>query len=196
MSIVQDPTHPTGVRTEGNDKGGTALTKARIRKAEAALDLKARGYTNDDIAVVLGYPSGKAVGTALELALQGELRETDKVILRGIANRRLEQAVRSLHDKITNPDHPEHLAAVNTYVKVIDRWAKLMGLDAPTEFIVTSPAYAEIQEWVDNALRQQAIAAGVSGNELEEADILDSDAEWVPDDEEGLEPIDDLEPTT
>lgn len=180
MTLVQDDTHPTGVSTTPGDKGGSNLTRARLRKALSAVDLKIRGYKLEDIAIALGYPSGRHVAVAIETALENELRETDKSALRQIAGRRLEQAIRSLHDKISDPNNPEHLAAVNTWVKVVDRYAKLMGLDAPTEVIITSPHAQEIEEWIEKA------HAMASGNpemlELQEADILEGD--FIEDDEE------------
>lgn len=179
MSIVQDPTHPTGVALAGGDKGGTHVRLARQRKALAALDLKVRGYPLEKIALVLGYPNGQAVGVALEKALGDELRDTDKSALRQIAGRRLEQAWRSLHDKINDPTHPDHVAAVNAGIKVIDRHAKLMGLDAPTELIVTTPSGQEMQEYVDGLMEQQRLLEGTTGIALEEADVLEAEAEWA-----------------
>lgn len=180
MTIVQDPNHPSGVATTPGDKGGSALTKARMRKALSAVDLKVRGYRLEVIAEALGYPDARACGTAMEVALAGELRETDKSMLRAVMGRRLEQAWRSLDDKIKNPDHPDHLAAVMAGVKVVDRYAKLMGLDAPTEFIVTNPSAQELQDWVENAV---AMASGPQAG-LAEADILEGEYTEVDDDPE------------
>lgn len=182
MGNVQDPSHPTGVTTTPGDNGGSALTKARMRKAQSAVQLKVDGYKLEDIAVALGYPSGAAVGTAIEVALSHELRETDKDTLRGIAVRRLEQAWRSVNDKIKDPSSPDHLGAVNAGVKIIDRHAKLLGLDAPTELVVSTPSAQELQAYVDEVITAKQTAEGTAYTQIVEADILEG--EWVEGDDE------------
>lgn len=190
MAITQDPTHPTGVVAVPPDRGGTHLTKARARKAYAALELKVKGHPAEKIAAALGYPNARAVGVAIELALGEELRETDKAILRSIAVRRLEQAWRSLADKIADPAHPDHIAAINTGVKVIAQHSRMMGLDAPTEILVNTPSGEEMQRYVDEIMEERRRLAGGSTDEVVEADILDVESEWVDEDDD-FEEVDD-----
>ena len=60
----------------------------------------------------------------------------------------MERLLRSVYKKATDPDHPEHLAAVRTSVAIIDRWARIYGIDAPTEVVVYSPTAGEIEQWL------------------------------------------------
>jgi peptidyl-tRNA hydrolase len=50
--------------------------------------------------------------------------------------------------KAVNPADPEHLLAVTKAREIVDRQAKLYGLDAPTEVIVHNPTATEIEAWV------------------------------------------------
>jgi 23S rRNA pseudoU1915 N3-methylase RlmH len=193
MTIAQDPTHPTGVSSD--DKGGSALRRARERKAASAVDLKARGYKLEDIAVVLGYPSARHVGVAMERYLEEHLQETDKALLRQITYRRMENATRAIYDKATDPTHPDQIAAGHMLVKYVDRQAKLIGMDAPTEVIVSNPIAQEVQAWIDNAVELKRISAGDTTLQLEEADII-GEAEWSDDEvgpDEVFEPMTDEE---
>lgn len=178
MSIVQDPSHPDGVHGSPGDKGGSALTRAKHRKARSALALKVRGYNSEDIAIAVGYPNGAAVNRAIEVALGEELSELDRKAVRQVAVRRLERSWQALQAIIENPAHPNQIAAINSGVKVTDRLAKLIGLDAPTEVIVTSPAAAEIQQWVDEALDAERALTGAGALPVDD-DVLEG--EWTED---------------
>lgn len=165
---TQDPTDPTGVKVTSERTDHNAR-RARDRKANAALQMRTTGADWDEIAQVLGYPSGRDAQVATERALEKELQtETSRKHLRHLASRRLEALLRSTWDKATNPNHPDHLAAVDRARSIVDRHAKLHGYDAPTEFVVNTPTTAQIEEWVAGMLQQ-------SGPAIEEADIFDAE---------------------
>jgi hypothetical protein len=171
----QDPTDPTGVKVL-SERTDPATVRARDRKANAALQMRTAMADWEEIAQVLGYPSGRAAQVATEKALERELRtEQSRKHMRHLATRRLEALLRSIYDKATNPDHPEHLAALREARATIDRHAKLHGYDAPTEFVVNTPTSAQIEEWVAGML-----SADTAG--LPEVDIFD--VEWTEDSEE------------
>ena len=175
----QDSADETGVISD--DKGGRALTRARDRKANAALQLKMAGATWEEIASTIGYPTARAALVATERALEKELRtEESQSQMRGLAGKRLERLLRSVWTKAINPDHPEHLAAVTKAREILASHSKLYGLDAPTEMVVHSPAQQELEKWV-------AEAVGQTVPQLEEANIFE--AEWYEGEEEETDAV-------
>lgn len=163
--MEQDPTEPTGVR-ETTKTLQRNTVEARYRKAVAAMKLRVDDYMEwDDIAEVLGYPSGPHAQLQAEKAAK-ELFENDEgsmKVLRRYASRRLENLARSAHGKAMDEEHPEHLAAVDRELKVVAQWISLWGLAAPTEVVVSNPTSDQLAQWV----------AAVQGKkEIEEADIF------------------------
>ena len=178
----QDSSDPSGVRgqTSGSTgANGNSVSRARQRKANAVLSLRIAGATWEEICVSLGYPTPRAAIVAFEKALEKQLHnDVDREKLRRLANARLERLLRSVWPKAINPDHPEHLIAVTKAKELIDRHAKLYGLDAPTEVVVHNPTQIELEAWA--ARVTQALNPTVV-----EYDILDVEAiEASPDSEQ------------
>lgn len=148
----QDSNDPSGIRgrTSGSTgANGNSVSRARQRKSNAAVQLALAGATWDDIALTLGYPTARTARVATERALEKQLSNVeDRKQMRKFANMRLERLLRSVWSKAIDPDHPEHLIAVTKAKELIDRHAKLYGLDAPTEVIVHSPTQHELEQWV------------------------------------------------
>lgn len=174
MTMQQDSTSPTGITTDNG--GDSATARAKERKANAAIQLRVAGASWDEIAQVVGYPTGRQALVATERALERELQtDGSQRHLRSMASRRLERLLRSVWTKAIDEKHPEHLQAVDRARQLIDRHAKLYGLDAPTEMVVHSPTQQELEKWVSTVVSTQRPA-------LEEADIFD--AEWVAEEPE------------
>lgn len=165
---AQDSSHETGVAT--NDKGGSALTRARQRKQNAVLQMKMSGAGWDDIADVLGFPTARAARVAYELALERELNEDPRsqAKMRDLAGKRLERLLRAVWAKAIDPNHPEHLTALTRAREIIAQHAKLFGLEAPTEINLNTPTRAELDQWV-------AAALSTRGPTLIEDDIFDGE---------------------
>ena len=168
MSVVQDPTDPSGI-SDPTGHGGSAVTNARHRKADAALQMRLSGAEWEDIAVVLGYPTGNHAQVAYEKAMQRQLRTPEsKEELRRLARLRYERLLRGVWAKAIDPADPEHLAAVTKAREVIASITKLEGTDAPTEVSIYSPAQQEIEAWVAEQINKTV-------PQLEESDIFDDD---------------------
>jgi tRNA A37 N6-isopentenylltransferase MiaA len=162
MVIQQDSSHPTGVNgpvRKHGDGAQKSLDRARDRKANAALEMRLAHADWDEIAEALG--------------------SEDRDKLRQMAGTRLERMTRALWSKAIDPKNPEQMAAQRETRANIDRFAKLFGLDAPTEVVVHSPTQQELEEWVERVSSTQV-------PDLEEPDIFDIDLE--PDPAEGDEP--------
>lgn len=165
--IEQDSSDPTGISVVGPE-GGISPSRARQRKATAALSLKLSGANNTDIAKALGYPTPRAVQVAIEQALARELREnpSDRARMRQMAALRLDRLLRSVWPKAIDNADPEHLLATTKARELIAQWSKLHGLDAPQEVIVHSPTESAIEEWV-----AKVITLGLPP--VEEDDVID-----------------------
>jgi hypothetical protein len=180
MATEQDPTHPTGVRVTSGGEG--QATKARQRKEDAALALKLNeeddlvsglklsGYDWGEIARILGFPSPKHALTAYEKALQRNLHESDTSVakMRDLTGRRMERLLRAVWAKAIDPDHPDQMAAHDRARAVLIDHARLFGLNAPTEMVVSTPSASELHNFVS-----RVVSAENAG--LEEDDILDAD---------------------
>lgn len=168
----QDSSHETGVvPTTGNNK---ELTRARDRKASAALAMKMGGAEWHEICDALGYPTERAALVAVEVSLGKKLNEFDRTHLRALAAGRLESLVRSTWVKAHSPKDPEHLPAVKATRENIESYVRLLGLAAPQEILITNPTQEHLDRWV---------AQVVSSNlpQVAEADIVEGD---VIDDEQ------------
>lgn len=170
---AQDSSDPTGIK-DMTPRGDGDVARARERKALAALQLRRSGATWEEVAEVIGFPTGRAALVACERALEKELKsEESSHFMRQMAGDRLERLLRSVWYKAINPKDPEHLVAVDRARLLVDRHAKLFGLDAPTEMVVHNPAQAQLEQWV-------ATVTAIQTPQLEEGDIFD--AEVVEDD--------------
>lgn len=170
MSSRQDSSDPTGVKDDKKGRKGVGeyAYLQRYRKADAALSLRMSGASWADIAQALGFPTARAALTATERALVRQLDESDREKMRLLAGARLERLLRSIWQKAIDPADPDQMAAVTRARELIDRHAKLFGLDAPTEIVVHSPSQSELEDWV---LRMTATMV----TEVEEPDIFESE---------------------
>jgi hypothetical protein len=150
------------------------------QKARSALHLYYNNATLDEIVTVVGFTSieeaSRAIDVAVKAELRGDSKQKDK--MRHIANRKLDQLLRSVSGKAANPKHPEHLNAVGKALSIIDRHIKLYGLDAPTEMVVHNPDSGEIEAWVLSVLQH-------GKPDVEEDDILDVEFSEDDDDDGG-----------
>ena len=137
------------------------------RSGRAATALRLAGASYADIAETLGFSSTEKARNAVEqdLALRPDDEES-RTKLRGEEAARIERLLRGVWTKATDPTSPEHLPAARVALALIDRHARLLGLDMPTEVVVYTPTTTEIETWVSQV---------VSGSEIttvEEPDVL------------------------
>lgn len=142
------------------------VARDRSHRQEAAVAMRIAGAHYSEIARALEYPNASQARTAVERALATSVGVEGKEQLRFIEARRLERLLRSLWAKATDDKDESHLAYARTALAVIDRHARLYGLDAPQEMVVYTPAASEIEAWVAKMARQ------VHGEMPEEYDII------------------------
>lgn len=141
----------------------------RASRQQSAVALRIAGATYSEVAQALGYASANHARLAVERALASTVGDEDREQMRFLEGRRLERLLRGLWGKATNERHPEQLAATRTALAIIDRHAKLYGLDAPTQMVVHSPTAGEIEAWVAQ------MAAQVSTGMPKEKDIIEGE---------------------
>lgn len=176
MASRQDSSDPTGVASDRHGRKGTGefAKVARNRKADAAMSLRLSGATWADIAITLGYPTPRQAMVAVERSLVRQLNETDRERMRVMAGARLDRLLRAVWTKAIDTGDPEQMTAVNRARELIDRHAKLFGLDAPTEIVVHTPTQAELEQWV---LRMtETMVPDVEEPDIFDAEIVDERA--------------------
>lgn len=139
-------------------------------KAQAALALKLYGASHTQIAEQLGYSSAARARAAIErlLASSADSAE-DRDMMRELIGRRLDRLLQSTMGKAIDPREKDHLAYNARALAIIDRQAKLWGVDAPTQIQFT-PTDQHIDAYIQK-IRPLA-EADVSD---EEANIFDAE---------------------
>lgn len=140
--------------------------KART-KAEAAVALRISGAGYTAIAKALEYSSPTRARAAVERALASSADSPeDRDAQIELIDRRLNRLLQSVMSKAVNPSEPEQLQYNARALAIIDRQARLHGVDAPTKVQVT-PSDTYIQEYL---AKIHPLAAAQSA--VEEYDIL------------------------
>lgn len=115
-------------RDDGTDKGGTDRRITAAERQRRALQMRKSGSTFDQIAKAVGYSneSGarKAVFTALKKLVQEPAEELKKLELE-----RMDVMIQSLWPDVLQ-GKPR---SIEVALKVMDRRAALLGLDAPKQ---------------------------------------------------------------
>lgn len=109
------------------DRGATSSARiAQRTRAAAALRLRATGVSFAEIAAQLGYPSENAANKAVLTALRREVHEEANQ-LRTLEGLRLDDLHAAAWDKAMTGDP----AAIGCVLRIMERRARLFGLDAP-----------------------------------------------------------------
>lgn len=109
-----------------------------IALAVQALELRKTGETFDAIAARLGYKTRQAAYTAVDRALKRVLQEpTDEV--RKIEAERLDALLLAMWTPAQQGDQ----GAIDRVLRIMERRARLLGIDAPTKIAPTNPEGTE-----------------------------------------------------
>lgn len=139
-------------------------------KAQIGVNLKLAGASYTEIAQIAGYSSATKARQAVErvLAAAADSPE-DREKMRVLASRRINRLLQSVMGKAVDPKDPQHLAYNARALALIDRDAKLFGVDAPTQIQIT-PNDAYIEEYIKKVSPLAAASFAA-----DEADILDAE---------------------
>jgi len=98
-----------------------------------ALQLRLAGRSYEDIRVACGYKSVGSAYAAVESAMKKTLREPASRI-RELEQERIDKALASIWKNVL----AGHLGAVQTFIRLSERRARLLGLDEPVKQDITS----------------------------------------------------------
>lgn len=121
-----------------NDQLGTEVDAAEAksssdRRIAAALNLYLAGANYIEIATALQYASPQAAQMAVERALATiDFPDKDKSSARMKMSLQLDMLLKATVPNALKKDRDDQLAYVQTTVRILERKAKLLGLDAPT----------------------------------------------------------------
>jgi hypothetical protein len=131
--------------------GGKQHLQAREREIKA-LDLRKRGKSYNEIGIELGMTDAAAYQMVMRVleAYDHDIRENVPCV-RQIELKRLDQYIVALQKRINTGDPKAILVAL----KVSERRAKLMGLDAPLKVAATDTEGNTIEKMADGVLDQE-----------------------------------------
>lgn len=157
-------------------EGRELATRDRPSRTEMAVALRIHGASYSEIAKACDYSSAHAARIAVEKSLAASVGEDDREQRRHIEARRLERLLRAVMGKATDEENPEQVSYVRASLAIIDRHARLYGLDAPAEVVLYNPTTSEMERWLaDKALLMQQDLP-------EEANIIEGEV-WIADDD-------------
>lgn len=144
-------------------------------RSEAAAALRVHGASYSEIAETLEYGSAFEARRAVEQVLAATVEETkDYMALRALEGLRLEGLYRAVAPRALDPEDGDQLGFHRAALSVLDRIAKLHGLDAPQRLELVNPG-AEEFERVLAAMRRSS-DRGEPEPDIFELEVLD--AEW------------------
>lgn len=143
-------------------------------RAEGAVALRIAGASYSDIARIQGYSSAFRARQAVERALAAdagtpEEREQQRVLV----DRRLNRLLQSIMGKAVDPSNPDQLAFNRQALAIVDRQARLHGVDAPASVAIYTPQAEDVNRYIATmlALHRQAT--------FQEAEIVDVEVEEI-----------------
>ena len=142
---------------------------ARTTKGKAAAVMATSGADFEEIAAVLGFNSARHAELAVQRALADSLDSWDKADLRRLFTNRYEMLFRNALRRSQTKGYFAREAAATTAVKALTEQIKFLGMAAPDQHVVHSPAAREITVLVKQ-VTEKAIAALP-----EEVDVLDAE---------------------
>lgn len=176
---AQDSSDQTGV-ADLSGHGSKEVTRARNRKAKAALAYSIAGADWKQVARQCGYPTPRAAKVAVERMLEKRLDAMDKEHLRLMVSARLDTLLRTVWGKATDSDDDQQLPAAKVARELIADYRRVWGVDAPQEILVTSPTQRDIDEFVAGVL--ESSLPPVENADIVEADVIDDETTWEPED--------------
>lgn len=152
----------------------------KANRALKALQLEEMGFGPAEIAEAMGFESVEEAGAKLQSDYKALAKHmpVDKDQIRNLFRRRMDRLTRAIWTKAIDPDHPEQMIAIQRVMMILDREAKLLGVDAPTEVDVTVSRSKE---------ELQAIASAIIAVQQDlpedEDDIMDAEVVFELDEE-------------
>lgn len=140
----------------------------------AAVAMKVAGASYSEIAKTLGFSSAFNARSAVERSLAASAdNDDDRAKLRVLTTRRLERLLKSVMARAVDPRDPDHLAYNARALAIIDREARLHGIDAPTQAIVHTPDSERVERVIGQVLALARTQMGEAEQDIVEAELED-----------------------
>ena len=124
-----------------------------VEKKRKALELRKAGASYEQIAEMLGYRSKSGAYKAVSLALRDLLREPADSV-RKLELSRLDDMLMGIWPRVRSGD----VLAIDRALKLAERRAKLLGLDAPVKVAPTDPSGEKEYAGLTDEQRAERIA--------------------------------------
>src|SRR5699024_1010607 len=147
-------------------KHANAKEFERAERKKNAVELRLAGASYRDIGNALGCSTVTAMNDCKEALAEIPMQQADE--MRTVELSRLDRLQRAVWGKAIKGD----LQAVDRAIKIIDRRAKLLGLDAPQQVQITANA-VDLDATVDKMLRVAEMALQQTAAEDEFDDEAD-----------------------
>jgi len=147
----------------------------RAERKRNALELRLAGASYRDIAQALNCSVGTATNDCKEALAEIPMQQADE--MRTVELSRLDRLQRAVWPKAVKGD----LQAVDRAIKIIDRRAKLFGLDAPQQVQITAndidldAAVDKMLRVAEMALEQEKTNRPEDGGQVDDLDDFDLD---------------------
>lgn len=161
---------------------GKSLEKRALEEADAkavevgknrgrtVVALRLAGASFSEIADSQGLSNASMARRVFEEAVADSLEDTDLKKARHLANLQLDRLLQSVWGKATNSKNPDQNTYIRSALSILDRKAKLNGIDAPQRVEVYTPEQQEREAWVKAMLEKVSPEAMA-----EEEDIIDAE---------------------
>lgn len=103
-----------------------------FEKRKRCLELRMAGLSLEEVARREGYSGRQGAAKAIDTALMDIIREPARAVL-ALELNRLDAATQAIWKKVRSGD----IQSIQTLIRVMERRAKYLGLDAPTKSAVT-----------------------------------------------------------
>lgn len=138
-------------------------------RAAAAVKLAVEGASYPDIARILDYRTPVEAKAAVWNAIADLGADHDNVErMRTLQSHRLDKLLYAVMPNATDQSNPEQVVYGRYVLAILDRQAKLYGLDAAQQIVVYTPTQREIAQHAEHVQTLLRTAAGAI-----EADIID-----------------------
>lgn len=154
-------------------------TNKDVRDAETMSEVMARGivalWTRGANYPEIADEFGISVPTArmaVERVLADSLDDNeDKTKQRARVGLQLDAFLRSVVDRSLDPDDDQQLAYLRTALQIVDRKARLLGLDAPVNIQLGLPSKDELDQWVAAVAQFNGTMPPVEGDPFKEIEM-------------------------
>lgn len=163
-------------------------TRKDVVAAETMADVMARGIAAlwvrganyPEIADEFGI-SIPTARMAVERVLADSLDDNeDKTKQRHRVSLQLDAFLRSVVDRALDPKDDQQLAYLRAAMQVVDRKARLLGLDAPVNIQLGLPSKDELDQWVTAVAMFNGTASPIEGDPFDEIEMKEDPetGEW------------------